>query len=88
MIELKEPPKNMISYVKAPMRPLLDEFVINLRGLIKQGTANLEIEECSFAIIKDLEKLITENAYVVQFVQIPEKTAHAHFYLKKFNDSN
>jgi len=52
--------------------------------LIKQGMSNIEVEECSLAVVNDLEKEIVENGYAVQFIQIPGKTAHAHFYLKKF----
>ena len=84
MVELREPPKDLSHYFQAPERFAFDEFVINLRGLIKEGTTNIEIEECSLAIIKDLEKVITENGYVMQFIQIPGMTAHAHFYLKKY----
>ncbi len=84
MVELKEPPKDLSNYVQAPERFAFDEFVTNLRGLIREGTANIEIEECSLAIIKDLEKVISEGGYTVQFIHIPGMTAHAHFYLKKF----
>ncbi|HTR41805.1 MAG TPA: hypothetical protein VMH87_09345 [Pseudomonadales bacterium] len=83
LIELKEPPKNLGTYVKAPERFNFEEFVRNLRGLIREGTANIEIEECSFAIIKDLEKLIEEAGYAVQFITIPGMTANAHFFLEK-----
>jgi hypothetical protein len=83
MVELKQPPKDLSNYVQAPERFNFEEFVLNLRGLIKEGTANIEIEECSLAIIRDLEKVILENGYIVQFIPIPGMTAHAHFFLKK-----
>ena len=84
MVELKDPPKDLRHYVTAPERFALDEFVTNLRGLIRGGTANIEIEECSLAVIEHLEKVISENGYAVQFMHIPGMTAQAHFYLKKF----
>jgi hypothetical protein len=83
LIELKQPPPNIDTYVKAPQGFKYDEFVMNLRGLIIQGTANIEIEECSFAIIKDLEKVIIENGYIIQFWPISGMSAHAHFFLEK-----
>jgi hypothetical protein len=84
LVELKEPPQNIDTYVKVPERFKFDEFVMNLKDLLKQKTANIEVEECSFAIIKSLENVIIENGYIIQFMRISGMSAHAHFYLEKY----
>lgn len=83
LIELQVVPSNIETYIKAPEQFRFDEFVANLEALIREGTANIEIEECAFSIIKDLEDLILENGYIVQFIPIPGMTAHAHFFLER-----
>ena len=83
LIELKEPPKDIETYIQARERFQFDEFVVNPRALIKEGRTNIEIEDCSFTIIDDLADLINENGYTVQFMPIGSIGTHAHFFLER-----
>jgi len=76
-------PADLSAYVKLPENDIMAERNQNLVRLLNQGTANIEIEECSFEAIHQVETEIASNRYVVGFVPIPEKGAFARFFLKK-----
>jgi hypothetical protein len=82
MIQLSEPPKDWQSCVKLPNGEPTPDWLQNLRDLLDQGTA-IEIEVCRFETINQIEQTLVELRYNVMFIQLPNETAFARFFLKK-----
>jgi hypothetical protein len=86
MILLKEPPKNLLSYVTPPESVLEDHALETwIRTITKQGGHNLHIEECFLQTIANVEADLLAQKYKIQILPIAGKTASAEFFLERFS---